>query len=131
MKKLRAAVSTCGALLLLLVLLLVGHAQTISNLMVYKTSVERFDLGVDFTPVIGSDGTTLVQVISINTATNQSSTAQIIAASPAPSVSGNIVSFRVQGGTVGQVHKIYVQAQDTSTSAVYEGQITLTITSMP
>ena len=92
---------------------------------IMKTPYEAFDLQVDFTPVIGTDGVTLVSVTAANVANGQDSTSQMIAASPIPAVVGStdVVGFRVQGGVVNQTHSVSVKITDTATGAKYEGTL--------
>ena len=56
------------------------------TLTINKTPYEQFDCSVDFTPVIGSGGATLLSVTSVNLQTGADSSSTIIAASPAPGV---------------------------------------------
>lgn len=102
-------------------------------LTVSKTAFESFNLSVDFTQVIGADGMTLNGVTAVNAANHQSSTTQIIAPSPSPSItpSTDVVVFRVQGGVLSQTHLISVEVTDATNGSQYEGQIILTISGTP
>lgn len=98
-------------------------------LTVQKTTYEVFNLGVDFTAVIGAHGTTLVSVTALSTSTQQDVTSQIIASSPVPGVVGStdVVSFRVRNGAARQTYAISVKVADTVTGEQYEGVVNLVI----
>jgi len=115
--------------LALITLVLAGSARPASLLSVSKTPFESFNCSVDFTPVVGTDGITLLGVVSTNLGTNDDSSAIIIANSPAPAVVGStdVVVFRVQGGYNRQTHLIGVRVRDNVTLEIFEGQITLVI----
>ena len=116
---------------LILAFLFATQALPVSVLSVTKTPFEQINLSMDFTPVAGADGITLLSVVSTNLATGQDSSSQIIMTSPVPAVVGStdVVVFRVQAGANGQTHIVGVRVQDNVNGQIWEGQITLTINS--
>lgn len=106
-------------------------ASPSSLLTVGKTPFEAFNCSVDFTPVAGADGITLIRVVSTNLQTGVDSTSEVIAVSPAPSVVGStdVVTFRVQGGINRETHIVGARVQDNVTGEIFEGQITVTVSS--
>ncbi len=102
-----------------------------SLLTVSKTPFEAFNCSVDFTPVAGADGITLIGVVSTNVQTGADTTAAIIASSPVPAVNGStdVVVFRVQAGVAGERHVVGVRVQEKVTGEIFEGQITVAVNS--
>ena len=80
---------------------------------IYKFPYEQFAVSLDFSADIGPGNTvtSINAVTAINNLTQANSTAEVIAASPAPSISssGTAVAFEVTGGVVGETHLISVQ----------------------
>jgi len=80
---------------------------------IYKSPYEQFGVALDFSADIGS-GNTLTNISAVTAAnylTQANSTAEVIAAIPAPSISasGTAVMFEVTGGEVGETHLISVE----------------------
>jgi hypothetical protein len=115
----------------ILALLLAAALGCTSTMTVTKTPFEAFNIGMDFTGQIGTDGMTLVAVVATNAITRADATAAIIAASPAPSIvpSTDQVTFRVQGGSNGQRFILGVRVSDNTTGELFEGEITLLVES--
>jgi hypothetical protein len=118
---------------IVIALLMLALPSSPANLLtIQKTAYESFNCGVDFTQVIGGDGTTLVSVTAVSGAAGaggSDSTSAIIASSPVPDVVGStdVVSFRVQGGAAQQTYTISVKVMDNVSGELYEGQITLKV----
>jgi hypothetical protein len=90
-----------------------------------KQPYEEINAWVDFSGVVGlTDVLTLVTVTAIDANTGVDSSAAIVKASPAPSVSGQKVLFEVMGGVDGDVHKITVKVS-TSAGEKLEEDVTL------
>ena len=98
---------------------------------VVKSPYESFNLGVDFTPVIGTDGLTITHIYATMIGTQTDVTSSMIAASPAPGIltGTDIVSFRIQGGAVQQRYLLDVQVSDNLNGSLYDGQINLSVVS--
>jgi hypothetical protein len=80
-----------------------------------KQPYEALNWAHDFSPDCQSGVTlTLVSVTATNLLTGANSTSAVIAANPAPAVSGQEVLFQVQDGADGDQHKIDIRV---STSA--------------
>jgi hypothetical protein len=110
---------------------LIGTLSAASLLTVHKTPAEAFNLGVDFTQVIGQDGLAVVGVVATDQMTGADVTAAMVASSPAPAplAGTDKVMFRVQGGQNSQNVLIGVRAMDLTTGEIYEGQITVLVVS--
>ena len=97
---------------------------------IYKSPYEQFGVSLDFSVDIGAGGTVtgISAVTAVNSLTQASSTAEVIAAAPAPSIasSGTAVMFEVTGGVVGESHLISVQIV-TSLGEKYQGDVTLRV----
>jgi hypothetical protein len=95
---------------------------------VYKAPFEQFAVSLDFAADIGSGNSiaSINAVTATNNLTKADSTAEVIAAIPAPEVSGTAVAFEVTGGVVGDIHTISVQIVS-SIGEKYQGDITLRI----
>jgi hypothetical protein len=91
---------------------------------VTKAPAEQIDLSLDFT-ARAPNGITLLGVLAINQSTKADASSTIIMPSPAPAVSGNKVSFRVQGGANAQHFSLLVRVSKNDTGEVLEGEITL------
>jgi hypothetical protein len=80
---------------------------------IHKSPYEQFAVSLDFSPHLGTGNTvtTITAVTAISNLTQANSTAEVIAAAPAPSISssGTAVVFEVTGGVVGETHLISVQ----------------------
>ncbi len=80
---------------------------------IYKSPYEQFAVSLDFGSHLGTGNTvtTITAVTAISNLAQANSTAEVIAAAPAPSISasGNAVKFQVTGGVVGETHLISVQ----------------------
>jgi hypothetical protein len=97
---------------------------------IYKSSYEQFAVSIDFAADIGS-GNSIAGINSVtatNDLTGTDSTAEVIAAAPAPQVSGTAVAFEVTGGVVGETHTLSVQIVS-SIGEKYQGDVTLRIVS--
>jgi hypothetical protein len=95
---------------------------------VYKAPYEQFAVSLDFAADIGT-GSTIASITAVTATSNLTgldSTAEVIAASPAPQVSGTAVIFEVTGGVVGETHTISVQITS-SIGEKYQGDVTLRI----
>jgi len=114
-----------------LVTLFAFTCGAVSLLTITKTPYEAFTCGVDFAQVIGSDGMTLLAVVATDPVTGTDVTSTYIAASPAPAIvpATSKVAFRVQGGANNKRAVIGVRVQDSTTGDIFEGQITLQISS--
>ena len=74
-----------------------------------KLPAEVFDIYKDFSAPLGSDTIqSIVAVTSINERTGLDSTADIVATSPPPSISGSKVFYWVKGGAVSEQHKVTI-----------------------
>jgi len=97
---------------------------------IYKSPYEQFGVSLDFSEDIGAGNTltSINAVTAINTLTQANSTAEVIAASPAPAISssGTAVVFEVTGGVVGETHLISVQIVS-SIGEKYQGDVTLRV----
>jgi len=80
---------------------------------IYKSPYEQFGVSLDFTAAIGAGNTLtgISAVTAVNNLTQANSTAEVIAPTPAPSISssGTAVVFQVTGGVVGETHLISVE----------------------
>ena len=95
---------------------------------VYKAPFEQFGISLDFAADIGSGNriASIASVTAVNDLSGLDSTAEVIATSPAPMISGTAVAFTVQGGVVGETHTIAVQIVS-SIGEKYQGDVTLRI----
>jgi hypothetical protein len=96
---------------------------------IYKAPFEQFEVSLDFAADIGS-GNSIASIVSVTATSNLTdlvSTAEVIAASPAPEISGTAAVFTVTGGAAGETHTIAVQIVS-SIGEKYQGEITLRIT---
>jgi hypothetical protein len=97
---------------------------------VYKSPFEQFGISLDFTADVGTGNTvaSISAVTAVNNLTQVDSTAEVIAATPAPVISttGTAVVFEVTGGVVGETHTISVQIVS-SIAEKYQGDITLRV----
>ena len=97
---------------------------------IYKSPYAQFGVSLDFSEDIGAGNTltSINAVTAINTLTQANSTAEVIAASPAPAISssGTAVVFEVTGGVVGETHLISVQIVS-SIGEKYQGDVTLRV----
>ncbi len=114
---------------LVVLLVFIASAWPASLLTVAKTPFEAFNCSIDFTSVAGTDGITLIGVVSTNFDNGTDSTAAIIAASPVPGVVGStdVVVFRIQNGSATETHIVGVRVQDKVTGEIFEGQLTVAI----
>jgi hypothetical protein len=97
---------------------------------VYKAPFEQFAVSLDFSADIGA-GNSIASITSVTARNNLSkldSTAEVIASSPAPSISGTAVNFTVTGGVAGETHTIAVEIVS-SIGEKYQGEVTLRIVS--
>lgn len=97
---------------------------------IYKYPFEQYGVELDFSQDIGAGNTiaSISAVTAISNLTAQDSTAEVIAATPAPAISssGTAVDFEVCGGVVGETHTISVQIAS-SIGEKYQGDVTLRI----
>ena len=97
---------------------------------IYKSPYEQFGVSVDFSADIGpgQSVTSISAVTAVNNLTQASSTAEVIAGAPLPSISssGTAVVFEVAGGVVGESHLISVRIV-TSLGEKYQGDVTLRV----
>ena len=116
-------------LILFLVVGLLGGAL-VQAPPLYKTPTEQLTCYMDFSQVVGADGTTFQSIQIVNSATQQDSTASILASSPIPAVlpGTNKVVYRVQGGNVGDSYNVSVFVADSTTGDVYQGVRLLFVT---
>ena len=78
-----------------------------------KQPYEALDCSIDFGADLNlGDTITISSCTAENVITGVNSTAIVIAASPAPAVSGTKVKFRLQGGNDGDQHKITVRVEN-------------------
>lgn len=123
-----------------LCLLLAAPLVPASILTVTKTPIETFDIGVDFAKPAGAHAITLVAVVATDISTGTNVTSTLIASSPAPAVysavtvagverTGKFIVARLQGGANNQRVLVGMRAQDAVTGAIYEGQITVQVSS--
>ncbi len=95
--------------------------------LITKTPYEIDSYYVDFVERLATGETiALVSVTSVNMATGLDSTAEIVATSPAPYVSGTQVIFWYQGGVVGEEHVISARVT-TSANRSLEGTVDLQV----
>ncbi len=95
---------------------------------IYKSPYEQFAVSVDFSADIGT-GNSIASITAVTATSNLSgldSTAEVIAASPAPAIVGTAVSLTVLSGVVGERHTISVQIVS-SIGEKYQGDIILEI----
>ena len=103
---------------------------------IYKAPYEQFAVSLDFGADIGA-GNSIASITSVTATSDLSgldSTAEVIASSPAPAISGNAVVFTVagyvadgpSGGALGERHTISVQIVS-SIGEKYQGDVTLEI----
>lgn len=90
-----------------------------------KTPYEAKDYVIDFSRYVGADGLTLDGIVATEVNTGADSTSIIIA--PSPEVAGDVVTFRVQGGSSGETHVISVHVIESVTGEKLDGQITVAI----
>lgn len=95
---------------------------------VYKAPFEQFAVSLDFAADIGSGNSlaSISAVTAMNNLTQANSTAEVIASTPPPTISGTAVAFEVTGGVVGETHTISVQIVS-SIGEKYQGDMTLRI----
>jgi len=95
---------------------------------IYKSPYEQFAVSIDFAADIGAGNsiTNVAAVTATNNLTGTDSSAEVIAAAPAPQVSGTAVGFEVTGGVAGETHTILVQIVS-SIGEKYQGDMTLRI----
>jgi hypothetical protein len=95
---------------------------------VYKSPFEQFAVSLDFSADIGA-GNSIASITSVTATSNLTglnSTAQVIASSPSPQISGTAVVFEVMGGVVGETHTVSVQIVS-SIGEKYQGDVSLRI----
>ena len=97
---------------------------------IYKNPFEQYGVSLDFAADVGA-GNTVAQIAAVtaeNNLTGLDSTAEVIAAHPAPQIdsSGTAVDFEVIGGVLGEIHTISVQIVS-SVGEKYQGEATLRI----
>jgi molybdopterin-binding protein len=95
---------------------------------IYKAPFEQFAVSLDFAADIGSGNSiaSIVSVKAVSDLTGLDSTEEVIATTPAPTISGTAVAFEVTGGAVGETHTISVQIIS-SIGEKYQGDVTLRI----
>lgn len=103
------------------------ESMGLSLLTMYKTPYEAFKVTVDFSSVVTTGQLAVAAVYATDSSTGLNITSQVIAASPAPVVSGTGVVFQVQAGALGQICMIGVQVTNTNTGELFEGDVTLVI----
>jgi hypothetical protein len=92
---------------------------------IVKQPYEALNWAHDFSPDCQSGVTlTLVSVTATNLLTGANSTSAVIAANPAPAVSGQEVLFQVQDGADGDQHKIDIRVS-TSAGELLEADLLL------
>jgi hypothetical protein len=107
-------------------------------LTIYKAPYEQFAVSIDFAADIGT-GNSIASVTAVTATSNLTgldSTADVIASTPAPAISGTAVAFTLagqvadgpSGGVVGERHTVTVQIVS-SIGEKYQGDITLEIVS--
>jgi hypothetical protein len=92
-----------------------------------KQPFEMIDCSIDFAADVSSGTLTLDSCTAQNMATFADTTALVIATNPAPSVTGTVVSFRVQAGNGGENHKITVRVTQ-SNGDQFEADLQLSVT---
>jgi hypothetical protein len=97
---------------------------------IYKDPYEQFGVALDFSADMGQGNgiASITAVKAVNNLTGANSTAEVIASSPAPSISGTSVSLTVTGGVAGEIHTISVQIIS-SIGEQYQGDLTLRVVS--
>jgi len=95
---------------------------------IYKTPFDRFAVSFDFAAEVKADNSvaSIASITATSDLTKLDTTAEVIASSPAPGISGTVVTFWVQGGVAGETHSIAVQIVS-SIEEKYQGDITLRI----
>jgi hypothetical protein len=97
---------------------------------IYKCPFEQLAVSLDFTTDVGPGNTlaSISAVTAVNNLTQMDSTAEVIAATPAPAISttGTAVVFEVTGGVVGETHTISVQIVS-CLGEKYQGDLTLRV----
>lgn len=95
---------------------------------IYKAPFEQFSVSLDFAADIGAGNgiASITAVTAVSSLSGLDSTAEVLAATPAPAISGTAVVFTVQGGVVGERHTISVQIVS-SIGEKYQGDVTLEI----
>jgi hypothetical protein len=95
---------------------------------VYKCPFEQFAVSLDFSADVGS-GNAIASITAVTATSNLTgldSTAEVVASSPAPAISGTAVVFTVVGGVAGERHTVAVQIVS-SIGEKYQGDMTLEI----
>ena len=110
----------------ILVALMLSSMSAEVVLSITKTPFEAFTCSMDFTPVIGTDGITLISVTATN---GLDATSVIIASSPAPAIipSTDKISFRIQGGRAGETYIVSVKVADSMTGDKFEGNVNVAV----
>ena len=97
---------------------------------VYKCPYEQFAVSVNFSAEIGAGNTvtSISAVTAVSDLTQSSSTAEVIASAPAPSISpgSTAVVFEVTGGVTGETHLISVQVVS-SIGEKHQADVTLRV----
>jgi len=95
---------------------------------IYKCPFEQYAVSLDFSADLGAGNTiaSLSAVTATNNLTQADSTAEVVAPTPAPTISGTAAIFDVMGGAVGETHTISVRVVSSS-GEKYQGDITLRV----
>lgn len=95
--------------------------------MVTKRPAEKLYVYADFVDAIGSENTaTLVSVVASNSVTGVATTSEVIASSPAASITGYKVKWLCIDGSAGGQHKMTVTV-DSSTGETFQADVDLRI----
>jgi hypothetical protein len=94
----------------------------------YKYPFEQYAISLDFSADLGAGNSIagISSIAAVNDITRLDSTSQIVAASPAPAISGTGVTLTVMGGQPGERHTLSVRVVS-SIGEDYEGKATLRI----
>ena len=95
---------------------------------IYKAPFEQFAVSLDFAADVGP-GNGVASITAVTARSNLTglvSTAEVIASSPPPQISGTAVVFEVTGGAGGETHTILVQIVS-AIGEKYQGDITLRV----
>lgn len=94
--------------------------------VVVKKPAEKLNVSVEFVDVLGGNTPTLVSVTAINVATEASTTSEVIATSPAPSLSGTKVTWQCIAGQAGGLHRMTATVSS-STGEVFQADVDLRV----
>jgi hypothetical protein len=91
-----------------------------------KTPFEEVNRSVDFSALVLPNSTLSLVSVTATDSSGDDVTSAIIATSPAPSITGNVVTFRLIGGTANSWYFVSTKVED-QTGQEFEGVIILTV----